>query len=268
MAKAQRKMLDVEVNEYIDFDEFNGKTFDQVIEGMNALKKDFGDRDVYFYIHHYGYDGGKELELRERRLENDEEFASLAAELVADLVVLDKLDTEAELVRKLKEFSKVVTFEDLGTGAQEADLLVSDLYDNPRVPADRQLTGVENAILAPSFETLHRRAALTEKVEHVLVLFGGTDPSHLADKALRALEALKYDGRVTVIRGLGASTIDQSSYELDLEVLSNVKNIPAIMATADIALSSAGRTITELSAIGVPTICLAQNHKELTHTHT
>ena len=201
-------------------------------------------------------------------VENDEEFASLAAELVADLVVLDKLDTEAELVRKLKEFSKVVTFEDLGTGAQEADLLVSDLYDNPRVPADRQLTGVENAILAPSFETLPRRAALTEKVEHVLVLFGGTDPSHLADKALRALEALKYDGHVTVIRGLGASTIDQSSYELDLEVLSNVKNIPAIMATADIALSSAGRTITELSAIGVPTICLAQNHKELTHTHT
>jgi spore coat polysaccharide biosynthesis predicted glycosyltransferase SpsG len=39
------------------------------------------------------------------------------------------------------------------------------------------------------------------------------------------------------------------------------------MAKADLALSSAGRTITELAQIGIPTICLAQNHKELSHTH-
>jgi len=32
-------------------------------------------------------------------------------------------------------------------------------------------------------------------------------------------------------------------------------------------LSSAGRTITELMSIGVPTICLCQNQKELSHTH-
>jgi spore coat polysaccharide biosynthesis predicted glycosyltransferase SpsG len=202
------------------------------------------------------------------QIDNDDDLVGLARELSADLVVLDKLDTEAALVSAVKQYSKVVTFEDLGTGADEADLLVSDLYDNPRVPAERQLSGVENAILAPSFETLPRKAEFSEAVENVLVLFGGTDPSNLADKALKALESIKFAGLVTVIRGLGASPIDGSKYELQLEVLSNVKNIPAVMATADVALSSAGRTITELSAIGVPTICLAQNHKELTHTHT
>lgn len=40
------------------------------------------------------------------------------------------------------------------------------------------------------------------------------------------------------------------------------------MAQADLALSSAGRTITELSVIGVPTLCIAQNEKEMGHTHT
>jgi spore coat polysaccharide biosynthesis predicted glycosyltransferase SpsG len=44
--------------------------------------------------------------------------------------------------------------------------------------------------------------------------------------------------------------------------------MPPLMAQADIALSSAGRTITELACIGVPTVCMAQNDKELTHTHT
>jgi len=194
---------------------------------------------------------------------------SLARKTKADLVVLDKLDTHREFVALLGEASKVVTFEDLGSGAEVADLLVADLYENPRVPAERQLSGVENAILAPSFESLPRKLKFHDKVSEVLLLFGGTDPSNLAVKALDALETIKFDGRVTLVRGLGASLIDPSKYaDLDLKVLSNVKNMPALMVKADLAISSAGRTITELSCIGVPTLCLAQNAKELTHTHT
>lgn len=183
----------------------------------------------------------------------------------ADLVVLDILDTEAELVRRLQQGgSKVVTFEDLGSGAEVADLTVSDLYLNPR--AKRQLSGVESSILAPSFETLPRRTEVSENVEHILVLFGGTDPSGLAEKSLAALERIGFTGKVTCIRGLGAKDIE-GRYRLNLDLKRNVKNIGSVMASADIALSSAGRTITELMSIGVPTICLAQNEKELSHTH-
>ncbi len=194
------------------------------------------------------------------------ELAAKARAFEADLVVLDVLDTEKDLVEGLQlAGAKVVTFEDLGSGAEAADLTVSDLYPNPKL-GQNQLTGVGSAILAPNFEVLTRFAVIEENVNHVLVLFGGTDPSHLAEKSLRALEALEFKGRVTCVRGLGASEI-AGSFELDLETLSDVKNMPALMATADIALSSAGRTITELMSIGVPTICLAQNAKELTHEH-
>jgi len=106
MAKAQRKMLDVEVNEYIDFGEFDGKTFDQVIEGMLALKEDFGDRDVYFYIHHYGYDGGKELQLRERRLENDKEFAK-RREAEAKDREKEKLRKRTNLEKEFAEYQRL-----------------------------------------------------------------------------------------------------------------------------------------------------------------
>ena len=182
-----------------------------------------------------------------------------------DLVVLDVLDTDAALVTGLKQAGcAVVSFEDLGPGAEVADLVVSDIYPNPS--AKNQLIGVQNAILAPSFETIRRRANVREGVGHVLVLFGGTDPSGLGEKALRALEAIGYSGRVSCVRGLGAADIE-GEYDLDLQVLRNVKNIGALMASADLALSSAGRTITELMSIGVPTICLAQNQKELSHTH-
>jgi spore coat polysaccharide biosynthesis predicted glycosyltransferase SpsG len=199
---------------------------------------------------------------------NDDDFVSFVRENATDLVILDRLDNEASLVEALKQTAKVVTFEDLGSGAEKADLLISDLYLNPRVPAEAQLAGVENAILAPSFETLSRGSQSRPTVESILVLFGGTDPANLAHKSLKALEQLNFAGEVVVVRGLGAEPIDYSEFELNIKPLVNVKNMPPVMTSADIALSSAGRTITELASLGVPTICMAQNDKELTHTHT
>jgi spore coat polysaccharide biosynthesis predicted glycosyltransferase SpsG len=200
-------------------------------------------------------------------VENDLAFLNYARKHKADLVILDRLDNAAEFVTLLSGHCKVVTFEDLGSGAEVADMLIADMYENPKVPDARQLKGMENAILAPSFESIDRQIEFKEQVEEVLVLFGGTDPSNLADKALRALEFMEFDGRVTVVRGLGADLIDPRSYKLKIKVLSNVKNMPAVMEKADIALSSAGRTITELASMGIPTVCMAQNEKELTHTH-
>ncbi len=211
----------------------------------------------------------QEYPFRVETVEDELAFLNLARKTRADLIVLDQLDTHQEFVALLGEHSKIVTFEDLGSGAEQANLLVADLYENPRVPAERQLTGVQNSILAPSFESLPRKTKFRDTVEDILLLFGGTDPSNLAIKALEALQSIAFKGRVTLVRGLGASLVDPAKYSsLDLQILSNVKNMPSLMAKADIAISSAGRTITELSCIGVPTLCLAQNAKELTHTHT
>lgn len=209
-----------------------------------------------------------EYPFRVELVANDDEFVRFVRANATDLVILDRLNNDAAIVSSLKETAKVVTFEDLGEGAKLADLLISDLYLNPAVSNEHQLAGVENAILAPTFESLPRKAQIEESVDDILLLFGGTDPSNLAVKSLEALEQLGFGGLVTVVRGIGADEIDFSKYSLKLNPLSNVKNMPAVMVKADLALSSAGRTITELACLGVPTICMAQNAKELTHAHT
>jgi spore coat polysaccharide biosynthesis predicted glycosyltransferase SpsG/CMP-N-acetylneuraminic acid synthetase len=209
-----------------------------------------------------------EYPFRVELVANDDEFVNFVRGNNTALVILDRLNNDAKIVSDLQTTAKVVTFEDLGEGAAIADLLISDLYLNPAVSADHQLAGVENAILAPTFESLPRKASIEPSVENILLLFGGTDPSNLAVKSLDALEAIGFSGVVTVVRGLGAEPIDLSKYSLKLNPLANVKNMPAVMVQADLALSSAGRTITELACIGVPTICMAQNAKELTHAHT
>ena len=200
----------------------------------------------------------------------NEQFIQQVIQNKPDLVVFDILDTEAKMIQEIRNGSpetKIVSFEDQGSGAREVDLLISDVYPNPEVPSEKQLVGIEHAVLAPSFETLERVRENSDRVEEIAVLFGGTDPSGLAEKALDALEEIGFAGKVSLIRGLGATPIERE-FNLDIDYLSNVKNMPRVLAKADLALSSAGRTITELASLGVPTICFAQNEKELTHSHT
>ncbi len=187
----------------------------------------------------------------------------------ADLTILDQLDTESDYMRAVKARSRnVVTFEDLGPGALEADLVICDLYKNLDVPEDRQLTGISNAILAPSFETLPEPAPFNDTVHNILLLFGGTDPSCLTEKALTALKKAGYSGRCTVVIGPGfGRDLKLETYGLEGEIYQNLKYMPGVMRKADLAVSSAGRTITELTSIGIPVLCICQNDKELTHTH-
>jgi hypothetical protein len=102
MAKVEkRRVLDVEVNDYIDFyDVLEGKTPDQVVEAMKYYQEKYVGRDVYFDIQSYGYDGGKELKIRERRLENDKEFEKRIAE---EKRVKAK-EKEAKATKEAREF--------------------------------------------------------------------------------------------------------------------------------------------------------------------
>lgn len=203
-------------------------------------------------------------------VEDDDEFTAMVGALAPDIVVLDVLNTDAAFVDALHAASpatKIVTFEDQGSGAGRADLLVSEFVDNHDVPGERQLTGAANAILSPPFETVVTTPTVRPEVEEILVLFGGTDPSGLARRALDALRRAEFRGRVTVVRGLGAHPLDLDGFGLDAELLTDVKNMPAVIARADLAFTSAGRTVLELATLGVPSICLAQNAKELSHTH-
>lgn len=62
------------------FDILDGKTFDEVIACMHEMKALYADRDVYFDVNGYGYDGGLELYLMERREETDREYEKRIAE--------------------------------------------------------------------------------------------------------------------------------------------------------------------------------------------
>lgn len=200
---------------------------------------------------------------------DEAEFTRLVAEQQPQLIVLDHLDSaraDVEQLRARAPQAKIVTFEDVGPGASATDLAVAEFITLPPVTAPQTLTGVANAVLAPAFEYA-KPSEFRVNAAHVLVLFGGTDHALLADRALDALERAAFKGQVTVVRGIGAAPLRARETALNLEVLTDVRYMPGVMSSADFAFTSAGRTIVELASLGVPSMCMAQNEKEMTHTH-
>lgn len=202
-------------------------------------------------------------------MQGDAPLADEVARLRPDVVVNDRLDTELDYMQRLKALGiRTVNVEDLGPGAPLADAVVNAIYPaTERGERQRVHEG-------PAYASLRDEFLLTEprppraRVERVLVLFGGTDPSGLTEKVLEAVEpwCAAHGIALDVVTGPGYPDDDRLDRFRHARVHRGVSQISRFMRDADLAFTSAGRTIFELAAMGTPAIVLAQNPRELTHT--
>lgn len=194
-------------------------------------------------------------------------------ELQPDLVINDILDTSLEYIQKIKSAGIcVVNFEDMGLGSEKADLVVNALYPH-QILSDNHLIGPRYFCLRDEF--LHL-PAMQEKnrVERVLLTFGGTDENNYSVKTFLAILPICKQEKIQIdiVVGPGfrhvedlTAAIQSADYD-GIEYTSSTTRISDHMINADIAITSAGRTIFELSAIGIPTIVLCQNEREVKHS--
>lgn len=157
----------------------------------------------------------------------------------SDLTIIDRLDTTRIEVGRLRaNGSKVITIEDQGSGAQDADLVVNALY--PHQGWSNEVSGPWWADLRPEFLGLPDYQVTDQK--RILCMFGGTDPSNLGERIAKLLD-------VTWVRPGD-----------DVSVAWEMMN-------HDLLVTSAGRTVYEAAAVGIPTVVIAQNAREATHAH-
>lgn len=192
------------------------------------------------------------------------------------MVINDILDTGASYMDKLKSQDvRIVNFEDMGEGAGKADLVINALYPHQK-SSGNLLVGPEYFCLRDEFlyvnETTSSNAV--EGISRVLVTFGGVDEGNLTKTAVVEIADIcaKYGIGIDIVLGPGYKD-DESlkSFLRDIEVpeinvVQRTKRISDFMQRADLAITSAGRTVFELTALRVPAIIIAQNEREMTHT--
>jgi spore coat polysaccharide biosynthesis predicted glycosyltransferase SpsG/CMP-2-keto-3-deoxyoctulosonic acid synthetase len=237
------------------------------------LAHEIADHDIQFLC-----TGESELAVRsiaERDYKTLVQHGDLAADVLAlqpDLVVNDILDTDAAYIRKLKEVGiRVVNFEDEGSGAGEADLVVNALYSDKGRDA-RFLYGPRYFCLRDEFAS-GRRNAFRPLARTLLISFGGTDHSDFTRKTLDAVEPVcrEHDIDIRVVAGPGYA--HREALEQHLTTIANPRlsfthatNVMSrMMEGADVAICSAGRTVYELAHMRVPAVVMAHHERELSH---
>lgn len=198
------------------------------------------------------------------------------AALKPHVVINDVLDTTADYIRSQRELGAfVVNFEDLGSGADEAHLVFNALYENSR-PRETHRFG-HTYFCLPGHFAHAPPAEFRDPPETLLITFGGVDQNNLTCQVLGVLpDVLPRTpvSSVLVVVGPGyahnaeleqvLSRLPESVVE-KVQVFRSVQNMAKVMRLADVAVTSNGRTVYELAAMGVPTISISQNDRETLH---
>lgn len=201
-------------------------------------------------------------------IKNDEEIINQIDDFNCDILLNDILDTSEDYMKICESTGvRVVNFEDLGPGARYADAVINDLYDKKN-DSNNHYWGTDYYCIKDEF-LLAKPAKFKEKVQEVLIIFGGTDPCNLTKRVFYIVQAIDSSIHYTFILGMGYKNanrlIASSKDKANISIIQDVKLMTEYMGKADIAISSQGRTMLELASMGVPTILLAQNEREQHH---
>lgn len=184
-------------------------------------------------------------------------------------IVHDKLDSDIKLVELLQRHDKkVVTLDDNGSGAEEADLVINAIIDSDKLHKNKYYYGSEYIVLNKNFSYYStKKKNISKRVSRVLLSFGGSDPENIVLKAL--LELREFVGvEKTII--LGSAYSNERIYDLvkyipNCNILKNISNMGEVLHNSDICLISGGITLYESMAVGVPAVVICQvDHQTIT----
>lgn len=230
------------------------------------------EHDVVFACkaeHREGVEKLKSANMHVFEYESDAELFSWFEAKRPDVFVNDTLDTDVEYMRAVKPLvGRLVSFEDLGAGAREADAVVNAIYEGAS-PHTNVFTGKRYVCLRDEFIGA-KPSDFSNSVSRILVLFGGTDPLNLTSRVYEMAKRKNSQSvEVEFDFVLGPGYRDNSvvdAPELGIHVVKDVARVSDYMRKADLAVCSQGRTTFELACMGVPAIVLAQNERERLHT--
>lgn len=169
-------------------------------------------------------------------------------------------------LRSVLPEAKIINFEDDGEGAMKADIVFNALYQNAEVP--QMHTGEKYYICGKSF-MFYEPIEIKEQVKRVFISFGGADPQNYSDRLLSIISKEQYSSyHFVVVLGRAKHNVgnlmEYNSYT-NIDVLHDVSNMPQLMCSCDIGVTSRGRTGYELALLGIPSIAMAQNQREEKH---
>ena len=177
----------------------------------------------------------------------------------------DRMDTSISHARRLKEQGLgLVTFDDLGGGAELSDVHVAPLaeFRSTKLQGVKRLEGLEYLIFPQEISELR---GLRKKNDKWLVTLGGSDTHGVTVSVIKWL--IEHSRKATIILGPSFAHEFKLTHK-NLEMLTIKKSVPSMMnelARHDFAITGGGITSFEAAAHGVPTAVIANEKWEISY---
>jgi spore coat polysaccharide biosynthesis predicted glycosyltransferase SpsG len=192
-----------------------------------------------------------------------------------DVAIFDCLNNPpSRLKAAKKKTSVVVTFDDTAEGVSETDIAFNPLYV-PRVSIERDGVLMYDA---PGYMPLreefvayrgryHPERNVTAK-RRVLILQGGIDTWNGMTRIVKKLSEVRNDIIAVPVIGKAYAHFAEmqktiAAVNMEVELKQNVSNMADVMTQCDAAISACGLSIFELICIGIPSLTLTDEEKEL-----
>ena len=193
---------------------------------------------------------------------------SLFSEGGKDFFLADSYFVTPSYLSRIRACMPVGYMDDRGISGLPVDLLINynifadaSIYGGAEDQATEYLLGTRYAPLRREFREVSYQ--VRDRAERVLITTGGSDRYDLAGKILK--EALKYPGtrdlEYCVVSGVYnenlPALLEIENGHPNVKIFNNVTQMSELMQSCDIAVTAGGSTMYELSAVGVPMICLS-----------
>lgn len=209
-------------------------------------------------------------------LRTDDEIMDHLTASDPDVVVFDKIDVEERLAAEIKTTldARLIIFTNLTSANRHADIAVTAdigsqfqnvVYTDPTTNT-LYYYGPKYWVLRPEFYEYKKKGkTLTGEVQHILLMFGGSDPTDVTSAALDALLASKTSPEIDLILGAHFAHDDSLNRVLarysgaSVTVHRNIRNVAELMYKADLAVTSPGLSVFEALCVGTPVIVIPQD---------
>ena len=200
--------------------------------------------------------------------EEAQEISDIIHERCAKYILVDSYFINNEYLNILKESTELICIN------STRNKLTADYLINENIACNRAyletlysesgtklLLGPEYSLIREEF--CGRSYNVKESVKRVLITTGGGDQYNFMTYFLKLLkEKNKYSGMEFLFISGGCNIhyndlLKESAGLENVKIISNADNMAELMQKSDIAISTGGTTVLELSVIGVPTIGIA-----------
>jgi UDP-2,4-diacetamido-2,4,6-trideoxy-beta-L-altropyranose hydrolase len=180
-----------------------------------------------------------------------------------EVVVLDNYYFHTDYQQSIKDKGcTLVCIDDMHNQLFMADLIINHApgitpSDYDAQPYTRFALGLGYALLRPLFLEQTQIDRAINKLDTILICFGGADPTHLTEKALKTITTLKQFSQILVITGAAyqptseLSTLITQDTRIDHRHSLNEHQMLEAMLEADLAIVPSSSILLELMTVGV-----------------